>query len=198
MSAENSRLIMNKIVIMKKYFLPSAYFILLLLSTSMVLAPSGDYEVTEGHSIAFKSADPSGKFTDISGDVTYSSGSPTDATFNLKIPVNTLSTGNGMMNKKALTKEWFEEETYPNIKFKSSSITKDENGDLQIKGDLTIKGISKEYTVPAKVSGTSSKYTFKGTFYVNRIDFKVGKKSETVPDKMKIVYELPVSKKKDK
>jgi hypothetical protein len=61
-----------------------------------------------------------------------------------------------------------------------------------------IGNIAKEYTIPAKVSGSSSKYTFKGTFYVNRIDFKVGKKSETVPDKMKIVYELPVSKKTDK
>lgn len=183
---------------MKKVLLPIVYLGLLVASTSLVIAPTGDFEVTEGHSIAFKSADPSGKFTDITGDVTYVSGSPTEATFNLKIPVNTISTGNGMMNKKALTKEWFEEEIYPNIKFKSTSVTKDEKGELQIKGDLTIKGTTKEYTIPAKVSGSASKYTFKGTFYVNRIDFKVGKKSETVPDKMKIVYELPVSKKTDK
>ncbi|MFM7723792.1 MAG: YceI family protein [Bacteroidota bacterium] len=176
----------------------AVYFGLLVIATSMCFAPLGDYEVSDGHSIAFKSADPSGKFTDISGDVTYSSDSPTAATFSLKIPVNTISTGNGLMNKKALTKEWFEEATYPNIKFKSTSVTKDEKGDLQIKGDLTIKGVSKEYTIPATVTGNSSKYTFKGTFYVNRIDFKVGKKSETVPDKMKIVYELPVSKKVDK
>ena len=183
---------------MKKVLLPIVYLGLLVASTSLVIVPTGDFEVTEGHSIAFKSADPSGKFTDITGDVTYISGSPTKATFNLKIPVNTISTGNGMMNKKAQTKEWFEEETYPNIKFKSTSVTKDEKGELQIKGDLTIKGTTKEYTIPAKVSGSASKYTFKGTFYVNRIDFKVGKKSEAVPDKMKIVYELPVSKKTDK
>lgn len=176
----------------------AVYFGIFVIATSMCFAPVGDFEVTEGHSIAFKSADPSGKFTDISGDVTYSSDNPTAATFSLKIPVNTISTGNGLMNKKALTKEWFEEATYPNIKFKSTSVTKDEKGDLQIKGDLTIKGVSKEYTIPATVSGNASKYTFKGTFYVNRIDFKVGKKSETVPDKMKIIYELPVSKKVDK
>jgi len=145
---------------MKKSLLPITYIALFIVSTSMAFAPLGDYEVTEGHSIAFKSADPSGKFTDISGDVTYSSSAPTEATFNLKIPVNTISTGNGMMNKKALTKEWFEEETYPNIKFKSTSVTKDENGDLKIKGDLTIKGTTKEYTIPAKVSGSTSKYTF--------------------------------------
>ncbi|MBM3165755.1 MAG: YceI family protein [Bacteroidetes bacterium] len=174
------------------------YVALFLTATSLCFAPTGDYEVTEGHSIAFKSADPSGKFTDISGDVTYSSDNPTAATFNLKIPVNTISTGNGLMNKKALTKEWFEESTYPNMKFKSTSVTKDEKGELQIKGDLTVKGITKEYTIPAAVSGSATKYTFKGTFYVNRLDFKVGKKSQTVPDKMKVVYELPVSQKVDK
>jgi len=183
---------------MKKNAMFVFYSLLFIVATSMSLAPSGDYEVSDGHSIAFKSADPSGKFTDISGDVTYSSDNPTAATFDLKIPVNTISTGNGLMNKKALTKEWFEESTYPNIKFNSTVVTKDEKGDLQIKGNLTIKGVSKEYTIPATVSGNASKYTFKGTFYVNRIDFKVGKKSETVPDKMKIVYELPVSKKVDK
>jgi polyisoprenoid-binding protein YceI len=180
---------------MKKHVLLTIYLLLFFIATSMCFAPMGDFEVTDGHSIAFKSAHPSGKFTDISGDVTYSSDNPTSSTFSLKIPVNTISTGNGLMNKKALTKEWFEESTYPNIKFKSTSVTKDEKGDLQIKGDLTIKGVSKEYTIPATVSGSSAKYTFKGTFYVNRIDFKVGKKSETVPDKMKVVYELPVSRK---
>ena len=72
---------------MKKAILPIVYFGLLIASTSMAVAPTGDFEVAEGHSIAFKSDHPSGKFTDISGDVTYSSGSPTDATFNLKIPV---------------------------------------------------------------------------------------------------------------
>jgi len=55
---------------MKKAILPIVYFGLLIASTSMAVAPTGDYEVTEGHSIAFKSDHPSGKFTDISGDVT--------------------------------------------------------------------------------------------------------------------------------
>jgi len=179
---------------MKKSLLFIVYIGLMVTSTSIALIPTDDFKVTEGHSIAFKSADPSGKFKEISGDVSYNASSPTSSTFNLKIPVNTISTGNGMMNKKAMTKEWFDEETYPSIKFKSTSVTKDGKGDLQIKGDLTLKGISKECTIPASVSGSGSKITFKGTFYVNRIDFKVGKKSETVPDKMKIVYELPVSK----
>lgn len=170
------------------------YVGLMVLSTSIALIPLDNFKVSSGHSIAFKSADPSGKFTEINGDVSYESSNFAECSFDLKIPVNTLSTGNGMMNKKAMTEEWFNEASYPYIKFKSSKVIKDGNG-MKIIGDLTIKGITKEYTIPATVSGNASKYTFKGTFYVNRIEFKVGKKSESVPDKMKVIYSLPITKK---
>lgn len=178
---------------MKKSIFMFSYASLFLLTSAMALWPSDDFKVTTGHAINFKSADPSGKFTEISGDVSYNPKAPTSTTFDLSIPVNTISTGNGMMNKKAMTDEWFGQGSHPDIKFKSTSVVQD-GSSLKITGNLTIKGITKEYTIPATVSGSASKYTFKGTFSVNRIDFKVGKKSETVPDKMKIIYELPVSK----
>lgn len=179
---------------MKRYYFTIIYGLIIIASSSMVIIPNDDYKVAVGHSIAFKSADPSGKFKTISGEVSYSSANPTSSKFNLRIPVNSINTGNGLMNKKAMTKEWFDQATYPEIKFKSTSVTKDSKGVLQIKGTLSLKGISKEYIIAASVSGNASKYVFKGTFYVDRLSFKVGKKSETVPDKMKIIYELPVSK----
>jgi polyisoprenoid-binding protein YceI len=58
-----------------------------------------------------------------------------------------------------------------------------------------MKGVTKEKTIPAKVSKSGSDLTFSGTFSVNRIDYKVGKKSEAVPDVMNITYSLPVAKK---
>jgi hypothetical protein len=45
--------------------------------------------------------------------------------------------------------------------------------------------------VPATYSKSGSKITFKGTFNVNRMDFKVGKKSDAVPDIMKVNFEIP-------
>jgi polyisoprenoid-binding protein YceI len=99
-----------------------------------------------------------------------------------------------MMNKKAQTEEWFDAKKYPEIKFKSTKVEKKEN-ELSITGDLTIRGITKTYTIPASYSKSGEKITFKGKFNVYRIEFKVGKKSDAVPDVMKVSFVVPADKK---
>jgi polyisoprenoid-binding protein YceI len=96
-----------------------------------------------------------------------------------------------MMTKKAQTPEWFDSAKYPYAKFKSTKVEKKEGSTYNIIGNLTIKGITKMVTVPATYVKSGSKITFKGTFNVNRIDFKVGKKSDAVPDIMKVNFEIP-------
>ena len=58
-----------------------------------------------------------------------------------------------------------------------------------------MKGISKEKKVPLKVSKSDGGLTFSGSFVVNRMDFKVGKESDAVPNNMNISFSLPVTKK---
>lgn len=168
------------------------YLAMFALSGFMMYLPGDKYTVAEGHSIAFKSADPSGKFTKITGSVQYSEDNVAATKFNLTIPVNSLSTGNGLMNKKAMTDEWFDQATYPNITFVSTSVVKNKDGNLSIDGIMTVKGVSKNYNIAAAVTKKGKKILFSGTFPVNRISFGVGKKSESVPDIMKVSYTLPV------
>jgi hypothetical protein len=59
----------------------------------------------------------------------------------------------------------------------------------------TIRGITKTYSIPTSYIKSGDKITFKGKFNVNRIEFKVGKKSDTVPDIMKISFVVPADKK---
>jgi len=180
---------------MKKIVVSFLYFGLLGLSTSIALIPSDHFEVSEkGHSIDFKSKDPSGSFDEINGDIDFDENNLDACKFNLKIEVSTINTGNGMMNKKAQTEEWFNAKKYPQIKFKSTKVEKKDN-ELTITGDLTIRGITKTYSIPASYTKSGDKITFKGKFNVNRIEFKVGKKSDTVPDIMKISFVVPADKK---
>ena len=108
----------------------------------------------------------------------------------IKFPINEPAEG----KKKSQIEEWFNAEKYPYAKFKSTKVTK-KGTDLSIVGDLTIKGITKQYTIPATYSSAGNKVTFKGTFNVNRMDFKVGHKSDVVPDLMKVSFQVPVTKK---
>ena len=178
---------------MKKSISTIGLVALTALSTSLAWMPSAHYEVTDGYAIDFKSKDPSGSFKTMDGTVEFDEANIEATQFNLKIDVKSISTGNGMMNKKSQTAEWFDGTKFPFAKFKSTKVTK-KGAELSIVGDLTIKGITKQYTIPATYTKNGDQLSFKGTFNVNRIEFKVGKKSEIVPDLMKVSFQVPVKK----
>jgi polyisoprenoid-binding protein YceI len=179
---------------MKKALIVSSYLLALIVSLAFTITPPDKYEVSSGYSIGFKSADPSGNFKLLSGTVDYDSDDITNSKFNLKIPVSSINTGNGSRDKKAQTEEWFDAKKYPNITFVSTKVEKSGNT-LSIIGNLTIKGVTKKYTIPAAVAESGKKITFKGSFKVNRIEFGVGKKSDVVPDYMNVSFIVPASKK---
>ena len=159
--------------------------------TAFTLVVLDHYVVSKDFSIDFKSKDPSGSFKTMEGEIDFDEKDLANSNFDFKIDVRTISTGNGMMNKKAQTSEWFDATKHPYAKFKSTKVEKKEGSTYNIIGNLTIKGITKSVTVPANYSKSGNKIRFKGTFNVNRMDFKVGKKSDVVPDIMKVNFEIP-------
>jgi polyisoprenoid-binding protein YceI len=178
---------------MKKVFFPVLAGFLLVTSAFMSVQTQ-EWKISTGYSIKFISKDPSGIFKDFKGMIKYDEKDLAGSKFDVSIDVSSISTGNGMMNKKAQIEEWFNSEKYPDIKFVSSKIEKSSDG-FSISGSLTIKGTSKEKKIPMKVIKAGNDLTFTGTFPVNRMDFKVGHKSDAVPDIMNITYSIPVTKK---
>ena len=127
---------------MKKYIIPMLAVVLFIGSAFVVMNPPVDYKIKDSHSIAFKSKDPSGSFKTITGTVKWDDADLANSKFDLKIPVSSINTGNGMQNKKAQTPEWFDATKYPDIKFVSTKIVK--SGDeYKITGKLTMKGVTK-------------------------------------------------------
>lgn len=168
---------------------------LILLSSSVYLAVNTqEWKISDDYSIKFTSKDPSGIFKDFKGTINYDEANLAGSKFDLSIDVSSISTGNGMMNKKAQTEEWFESDKYPQIKFVSSKIEKADKG-IILYGDLKIKGKSKPTKINVALTPAGDKLKFSGTFNVNRMDFNVGKKSETVPDVLKIDFSVLTTKK---
>lgn len=137
--------------------------------SAFTVGNSISWKVAEGHSIAFSSKDPSGVFTELNGDIVFDPADLSSASFDMSIPVSSINTGNGMKNKHAVGKKWFEADLYPNITFKSESFSKTDTG-YEVTGTLQLHGISKEYTLPF----TFENNTFKSSFSVNRTDFNLG------------------------
>jgi polyisoprenoid-binding protein YceI len=91
-----------------------------------------------------------------------------------------------------------EPEKYPEITFRSTSITgKIKNGqyEVRIDGDLTLHGVTRRIRIPAKVSLTGNTMRAVGEFSISRGDFKVKATSAfhglvRVRDKVKFEFDI--------
>ena len=109
----------------------------------------------------------SGYFTKYESKITSSKEDFSDAVFEFSADVSSVSTGFASAN--------------PKITFRSASVIKKDDKNFEVKGDLTIHGVTKAVTLNAVKSATivhpmSKKNVvgFKLSGVINRKDFKVG------------------------
>jgi len=185
------------IIINLKYKeMKSSNFIVLTLAvvvlSAFTVANSSDWKITDGYAINFSGTKVEGTFKDLKGGVQFDANSPENSQFSFTVAVNSINTGNGMKNKHAVSKKWFDAEAYPNITFESSSVAKDGSG-YKVTGTMNIHGVAKEMTIPFSFSNG----TFTSKFSVNRLDFGVGTMkgmSKKVSNEINLDVTIPVSK----
>lgn len=160
--------------------------------SSFTIMKAMEWKISKEHKVAFSTEDAEGVFTDLKGSIDFNADDLGKSSFDLKVGVASINTGNGMKNKHAVSSDWFDAEKYPNISFKSKSVTETKKG-YAVTGKLTIKDKSKEITIPF----TFDKNIFKGGFSVDRLYFGVGTmegKQSHVGQNLKIEFNVPVSK----
>lgn len=100
----------------------------------------------------------------------------TNADISFSGEINSIDTGNGDRDGHLKSGDFFDAEKYPAITFKSTSVEKD-GGDYVIKGDLTIKDVTKAVKLNAEFGGiatdpwgnTKAGFTLSGK--INRTEF---------------------------
>lgn len=176
---------------MKKLIISMAT--LLAFTAVFAFAVTQKWTIADKYSIKFSSNDVAGIFRTFSGSIVFDEANLTASKFDVTIDVNSINTGNGLQNKHAKGAEWFDAAKFPAIKYTSKKIVKAGNG-YQVTGDLHIKGVTKEYTIPFTFKKAGAGATFNGSFTVNRSDFKIGKPGGDVAEKIKIDVAVPVTK----
>jgi polyisoprenoid-binding protein YceI len=166
---------------------------LLVLTAVFAFSVAQKWTIADKYSIKFSSNDVSGIFKTFTGSIDFDEQNPAASKFDVTIDVNSINTGNGLQNKHAKGAEWFDAAKFPAIKYTSTKIVKAGTG-YQVTGNLQIKGVSKEYTIPFTFKKAGSGATFNGSFSVNRSDFKIGKPGGDVAEQIKIDVAVPVTK----
>ncbi|MCL9808048.1 YceI family protein [Flavobacterium luminosum] len=95
----------------------------------------------------------SGKFDTYEASVTTEDDTFTNANIEFSADINSIDTRNADRDGHLKSADFFDAENYPKLTFKASSLSKVEDGNYEIAGDLTIKGVTKFVKLPAEFSG---------------------------------------------
>jgi polyisoprenoid-binding protein YceI len=191
-----------------------ASFAALLFAAVSASAQAAEWKTDPNHSAAqftvrhMAISNVTGTFTKVSGTVMFDEKDITKSQVAASIDVNSVDTRVEMRDKDLRSPNFFDVEKYPTIEFKSKRVT-NAGGKLQLVGDLTIHGTTREVTLD--LDGPTPEITdnwgnarrgFSATTAINRKDFglvwnnmlKTGE--AVVGDNVKIQIDVEMLRKK--
>ncbi len=128
-----------------------------------------------------------GSFTGLQGTIHFNSSALALSMFNVSVDANTVNTGMGARDNHLRKEEYFNVQKYPILSFVSKQITAgDKPGKYLLTGTFTIKGISKQISLPFTVVSQNDGLLFTGECKLNRKDFKVGGSSFVLSDNLMV------------
>lgn len=119
-----------------------------------------------------------GVFNKFEGGITAKDDTLSDGIINFSANIDSIDTGHTDRNGHLLSADFFDAESFPKMSFESTSV-KRINDNLDIIGNLTIRGITKLVQLQAKINGSNTDmYGKKVTGFelngkINRQDFGV-------------------------
>jgi polyisoprenoid-binding protein YceI len=158
----------------------------ILLCSAAVFAQT-KWTVDKGHAKAgftvthMMLSDVDGNFKKFDASITSSKEDFSDAVFEVTIDAASVNTDNEMRDNDLKGDHFFDVAKYPQITFKSTSISKIDTKKYKLNGNLTMHGVTKPETLELTLNGTGTSMMthkpvagFKVTGTINRTDFGVG------------------------
>jgi polyisoprenoid-binding protein YceI len=147
-----------------------------------------------------------GYFRDFTGTVNYDAADVKKSTVNFTAKMTSVDTGVAPRDNHLRTKDFFEVETYPEMTFKSTKVEK-KGKNFIVTGDLTMKGVTKQISLPFQLAGFSvdakggQKMGITAETVINRRDFNVNYDSKlpngtpAVADQVTITLQIEAANK---
>jgi polyisoprenoid-binding protein YceI len=119
-----------------------------------------------------------GRFGEFEGSIKYDKDNPANDAVSFTVKSASINTDNDARNKHLRSADFFDVEKYPTLSFTSTKISAKDANTLEVTGDFTLHGVTKQITVPVTVLGTlksqqGEKAGFRSTFTINRKDYGV-------------------------
>jgi len=165
------------------------------------VAQTGTWQIDPNHSAAQFSvrhlgvSTVRGAFMKVSGSATYDT-DPSKNSVDVSIDANSVDTRVQMRDNDLRSPNFLDVQKYPTITFKSKQVKSAGAGKLQIVGDLTIHGVTKEVTLdvdgpsaPIKDPWGNQRIGASASTKINRKDFGVNGAAGVVGDEITITID---------
>lgn len=165
-------------------------------------AQAGTWQIDPNHSAAQFSvrhlgvSTVRGAFMKVSGSATYDAADPGKNTVDVTIDASSVDTRVQMRDNDLRSPNFLDVQKYPTITFKSKQAKSAGAGKLQIVGDLTIHGVTKEVTLdvdgpsaPIKDPWGNQRIGASASTKINRKDFGVNGAPGAVGDEISITID---------
>jgi len=150
-----------------------------------------------------------GAFNDFDGLITVDPENPERSKVELTVKVASIDTRNADRDQHLRTNDFFDAPQFPEITFVSSRVDQVDEGHFIVSGDVTIRGVTKEISIPIDFIGVERdpmgnlRAGFEGSRRIDRQDF--GLKWNTaldsggvlVSDKITLEFEVSAIKSED-
>lgn len=115
-----------------------------------------------------------GSFGDFAGVIVYDEANPAASSVEITVQTASIDTNNERRDNHLRSADFFDAENHPTLTFKSKKVAPLGGKNLAVTGDLTIRGVTKEVTVPVEVLGVmGDKAGFQTEFVVDRKEYGV-------------------------
>lgn len=131
-----------------------------------------------GFSIRHIVSEVDGRFKDFDGAISYDSKHPEGSAVQFTVQAAAIDTGNADRDKHLKSPDFFDAAKFPTLTFTSTKVAAKGGNVFDVTGNLTIKGVTKTITIPAKFRGEAKtpmgdRAGFESSFTINRLDYGV-------------------------
>ena len=196
-------------------FLRSVLLVSAVVAAASAAPQSFDFKAPKGvNNVQFKLDAPlettTGTANGISGTVVFDPAAPSATTGKIVLETKSLTVGNPLMREHLHGANWLDVAKYPEITFEAAKVanvkTKGAQTTADVTGNLTVKGVTKEVTVPVSFTYLADKLgarfgddkikgdllVLRATFEINRNDFNLqpGQYTDKVAETIQLSFAI--------
>lgn len=157
--------------------------LLSLLLPALAAAEPVTYKVDADHSgvsftIRHFVSNVPGRFRDFDGVIKHDKQNPAASSVEFTVKAPSIDTGNNDRDEHLRSPDFFDVQKFPTLTFTSTKVAAKDADTLDVTGNLTMHGVTKQITIPVDVLGSvktpnGEKAGFETSFTVNRKDYGI-------------------------